>query len=461
MNESLMGGKSRDLAEGRNRDLLVSEKNKVYANQNLDSISLGDKISIGDNFLSVLSPEKIEQFNLRASAKYGTSFKCLDNNVLAFGRNSENSDLGMNVICSSKNSKISSNSCLDNLDLFKNSSLCFSNSLNKNSGATKLNLLNRLLRAKTLNESPLVNNEERTTLTSMTNSIFNHSIYLFDSDSFILSDNSSTSCSVNSDLEIILLSRAILSNLDLINLSIKIDQSMFGVCLINVNSSGISILISINKNNADKYINVSDFNLIPIKQVYENIHGGEIYFSDLENKLLKIKLIIKENYDGQIYDDNLEAGDTYGDWADYRKIEIQAEVTISLPVDNINFGFIGMGATNDTTDNSSAPFEIQNDGNCLLNISLNATDLWASIFGNSSYYQLKVDNKTGEEGAFNWDLSDIDWAQVLNNTQIVMVELNWSDATDSAEMDLLVTVPPQESAGDKSSTLHFTADLGE
>jgi len=72
-----------------------------------------------------------------------------------------------------------------------------------------------------------------------------------------------------------------------------------------------------------------------------------------------------------------------------------------------------------------------------------------------------VDNKTGEEGAFNWDLSDIDWAQVLNNTQIVMVELNWSDATDSAEMDLLVTVPPQESAGDKSSTLHFTADLGE
>jgi len=26
---------------------------------------------------------------------------------------------------------------------------------------------------------------------------------------------------------------------------------------------------------------------------------------------------------------------------------------------------------------------------------------------------------------------------------------------------LLVTVPPQESAGDKSSTLHFTAELGE
>jgi len=156
-----------------------------------------------------------------------------------------------------------------------------------------------------------------------------------------------------------------------------------------------------------------------------------------------------------------DAGDTYGEWADDWKIEIQAEVIMSLPVDNINFGSLGMDATSNTTGGSPAPFEIQNDGNCLLNISLNATDLWTSIFGNSSYYQYKIDNKTGEEGSFNWDLSDIDWTQVPNSNQIVIVKLNWSDATDSAEMDLLVTVPPQESAGDKSSTLHFTAELGE
>ena len=99
-------------------------------------------------------------------------------------------------------------------------------------------------------------------------------------------------------------------------------------------------------------------------------------------------------------------------------------------------------------------FEIQNDGNCLLNISLNAIDLWTSIFGNSSYYQFKFDNHTLEKRAFNW-------TQVPSSTQVVMVELNWSDANDLAEMDLLVTVPSQEPAGDKSSTLHFTAELGE
>jgi len=82
------------------------------------------------------------------------------------------------------------------------------------------------------------------------------------------------------------------------------------------------------------------------------------------------------------------------------------------------------------------------------------------IFNNSVYAVKDVqvfksfDNNILEKRAFNW-------TQVPNFTQIVIVEFNWSDANDSAEMDLLVTVPSQESAGDKSSTLHFTADLGE
>jgi len=198
-----------------------------------------------------------------------------------------------------------------------------------------------------------------------------------------------------------------------------------------------------------------------IKQVYEHINGGDIYFLYSNNNPVKVKLIAKQNYSGRIYDDDPEEGDTYGDWADYWKIEIQAEVTISLPVDNINFGSLGMDATINTTGGSPPPFEIQNDGNCFLNISLNATDLWTSIFGNSSYYQFKVDNKTGEQGSFNWTTSQTSWHYVPNSTEAAIFGFNWSDATDLAEMDLLVTLPSQEPAGDKSSTLHFTADLGE
>ena len=227
-------------------------------------------------------------------------------------------------------------------------------------------------------------------------------------------------------------------------------------------TSNLKVSSAIIKDNVNNYINLSYFSLQPIAEVYKRFNSGEeIYFPDLENKPVKIKSITKENYDGQIYDDHPGEGDSHGNWADERKLEIQSEVIISLPVDNVNFGSLTMDATDNTTDNSPLPFEIQNDGNCLLNISLNATDLWASIFGSSSYYQYKFDNKTGEAGSFNWAQTQTDWAQVPNSTQLAMVELNWSDATDSAEIDLLVSVPPQELAGDKSSTLHFTAKLGE
>jgi len=81
-----------------------------------------------------------------------------------------------------------------------------------------------------------------------------------DKDSLILSENSSTSSSVNFDLESPLCNSTISSNLDLINLPIKIDQSIFEVCLTNISSSGILTTISsIDKDNDEEYINLSDF----------------------------------------------------------------------------------------------------------------------------------------------------------------------------------------------------------
>ena len=48
---------------------------------------------------------------------------------------------------------------------------------------------------------------------------------------------------------------------------------------------------------------------------------------------------------------------------------------------------------------------------------------------------------------------------IIEETSIV--ELNWSDLVDSAEIDLNITVPSQEVAGNKESTVYFTASLGE
>jgi len=166
--------------------------------------------------------------------------------------------------------------------------------------------------------------------------------------------------------------------------------------------------------------------------------------------------------DGDYYEWSVRAHDgvEYGAWSERRKIYIRAEIVISLPVDKVEFGEFLTG-TNDTSDDVPPPFLLQNDGNCYLNVSVNATDLWVEASNPSDYFKYKVDNNSGEEGAFDWTPSQISWAQMPASESVSIVELNWSDEIDSVEVDLNITVPTQEVAGYKESTVYFTASLGE
>lgn len=149
-----------------------------------------------------------------------------------------------------------------------------------------------------------------------------------------------------------------------------------------------------------------------------------------------------------------------GAWAATRNIGIQSSIVASLPNSTVNFGSFVSG-TNDTTNDAPLPFLMQNDGNCLLNVTINATDLWTNAANPSNYYQYKSDNKSGEEGGFDWDQSQTSWANMSSSPVVMMVELNWSDSKDSFEVDLNVTVPDQEVAGSKASTVYFVSSLGE
>ncbi|MEK6823733.1 MAG: hypothetical protein AABY06_01740, partial [Nanoarchaeota archaeon] len=79
---------------------------------------------------------------------------------------------------------------------------------------------------------------------------------------------------------------------------------MFGTCLINPSSSGISNLISvINSNNNPEYLKLSDFSLQPITEVYNSVNNGaEIYFLNSNNEPVRVDSISKEKYSGKIYD---------------------------------------------------------------------------------------------------------------------------------------------------------------
>ena len=156
-----------------------------------------------------------------------------------------------------------------------------------------------------------------------------------------------------------------------------------------------------------------------------------------------------------------DSGSTYGNWATARRINIQSQIITSLPNNTVNFGTMNISDTKNTTTNNPFPLLLQNDGNCLLNITINATDLWQSVFGNSSYFQYKIDNKSTENGSFNWLLSQTNWQKMPNTSQIAIVEINWNDSIDSAEVDLLVTVPAGEGSGDRSSMIYLTSSLAE
>ena len=161
-------------------------------------------------------------------------------------------------------------------------------------------------------------------------------------------------------------------------------------------------------------------------------------------------------------------GFDYGNWTVQRKINISSFISIVLLNNSVNFGAILPGASEDTSDDNPKPFVLENDGNSFVNVSINATDLWKIIQNPSQYFKYKIDNRSNgvspvEPGSFDSLLSKISWANVPNNliSDMSIALFNWSDATDSCEIDLNITVPPNEEAGDKLSRVQFTAGLAE
>ena len=102
-----------------------------------------------------------------------------------------------------------------------------------------------------------------------------------------------------------------------------------------------------------------------------------------------------------------------------------------------------------------------NTGNVFVNVTMNASDLWTSL-GNAnptSNYQFKIDNFTGQGGAFNWPWSITTFTNVPNSTDMLKAisGFNYTLGRNTAEIDINITVPLTEGAGVKSSTITFVA----
>jgi hypothetical protein len=159
-------------------------------------------------------------------------------------------------------------------------------------------------------------------------------------------------------------------------------------------------------------------------------------------------------------------GVNYGSYSPKYRLSVQAYLDTIMNISSIDFGNLNYLASNDTVDNSPNPIILVNQGNSLVDISIQATDLWQSLTNPSSYYLAKADNVTtngiSENGSFKWPTSKTTYfpvPQTSNNTKII-TDLNYTDTSDSAEIDINVTVPSSENPGARSSTITFTIVLG-
>jgi intein/homing endonuclease len=162
-------------------------------------------------------------------------------------------------------------------------------------------------------------------------------------------------------------------------------------------------------------------------------------------------------------------GVNYSAWATERNISIQSLITISLPVDSINFGSMNNSDAEDTADNSPAPLVLSNDGNAELNITVNFTDLWNSILNPNKYFQFKVRNLTNS--CFIYGNSVTSWtnATAPGITGSAIQRLNFTSGyqtgCNNASIDIKIEVPSTETVSvdnePRSSIITFISSLGE
>jgi hypothetical protein len=156
-------------------------------------------------------------------------------------------------------------------------------------------------------------------------------------------------------------------------------------------------------------------------------------------------------------------GEEWGEWSGVWHFNVTANIAAVLINGEIDFGLMAMGDMKNTTGVDLDPFEIDNSGNAVINISMNSSRLWEMESGNSSYYQFKANNVTGEEGAFSWIKSIVSWFNVpiITGDVVAVSELNYKDGDDGAEVDIRLEVPTNEAPGAKNANIVFELALAE
>ena len=477
-------GNNKERYKIENGDLVVLEKQKVYARELANSF-VDTAYPIVKNLDSYV---QILQFLESANAKKSSSFLCPFSNSLAspkYGRYSsaEIKDMRLNSI-SANSSKDSSS----NPDFVISSCLCFENSSLSLIGANISRRASKNNRIISPCEISILNNrlESITTCNYINPSLTNLSC--IDLDTF--SANSAASFSVNFDLETISLnlskSLASFSPNNSSSLASSDQFIQFNRSILDLNSADIlratdtiyilpPFLISSNLSNKSAL-----FSSLLFKTSGQLTSGiaSIFFFKSSGTDIVKVGIFVppqkdvnKQKYvniykdfghDSKLGYKLIHITKAYyfvSKWSNVSNFTLVKSVVISLPTNNVDFGLMSLSQQDDTTDNSPSPILVRNDGNYiadLLNISANQS-LWNSSLGGlgTSYMQIKAANVSTEPNSFNFSASLTDWANLTLYNQSIIKQLNYQDANDEAEIEVNLNVPADEPPGAKRTYITF------
>jgi len=160
-----------------------------------------------------------------------------------------------------------------------------------------------------------------------------------------------------------------------------------------------------------------------------------------------------------VYYWRVQANDSegYGEFSEVRNFTVQSFLSITLLTDSVEFGALGIGDVQNTTDGNPPPFRGENSGNIVFNVTINGTKYFTMADINTSNYLFKA--RENETGAFNISLSITSYTNMTSISSTPAVAfLKWQNVNDDFLIDLNITVPQDEPPGVRSSTVTFTIE---
>lgn len=139
-------------------------------------------------------------------------------------------------------------------------------------------------------------------------------------------------------------------------------------------------------------------------------------------------------------------------------VNISQTVSISVPRSTVSFENMDTGTANNTDDDNPRPFAINNTGNTYVNVTCSSTSIWSSDASPTTNYQYNttrnvsgaLKNNVSGENLFGYRNMSTSAAKCLG-------ELYYADGADQATINVNLTVPTTEGAGNKTATVTFTA----